>query len=244
LLKVENVTAGYGRTLVLRDVTVTVEQGEMVALLGPNGAGKTTLMKTIVGLLRPSSGSIELAGNRIDGRRPEAIARAGVALVPEGRRVFAYLTVRENLILAASTRRDRSGVDEDMEFLYGIFPILEERATAKGNELSGGQQQMVALGRAVMQRPRVVLMDEPSIGLSPVMVQQLPRMIRGVQERTGASVLIVEQDAGVALGLASRGYVLRGGRLVRSGTADELRHSSVLLETYLGPAPAGDPRSI
>jgi branched-chain amino acid transport system ATP-binding protein len=236
LLQVESLTAGYGRTLVLRDVTLGVDPGEMVALLGPNGAGKSTLMKTIVGLLRPHSGSVSVGGRRVDALRPDVIARAGVALVPEGRRIFAYLTVRENLLLAASARRDGKGVDDDLEFLYEVFPVLKERSGSMGNQLSGGQQQMVALGRAVMQQPRLVLMDEPSIGLSPLMVQQLPRMIQGVQERTGAAVLIVEQDAGLALGLASRGYIMRGGRIVREGATDDLRHSSVLLETYLGSA--------
>ena len=235
MLRVEGIHAGYGNTRVLRDVSVEVGDGEMVALLGPNGSGKTTLMKTIVGVLRPTAGHVMLDDQRLDGRRPNRITSMGVAIVPENRRVFSFLTVKENLLLAAHARKDKRGVQEDLGFLYDIFPLLEERSSAKGNELSGGQQQMVALGRAVMQRPTVVLMDEPSIGLSPVMVQQLPRMIRGVQERTGAAVLLVEQDAGVALDLATRGYVLRAGSVVRAGTAEELADSKVLLETYLGP---------
>jgi branched-chain amino acid transport system ATP-binding protein len=228
------VTAGYGRSAVLRDVSISVEAGEVVALLGPNGAGKSTLIKTIAGLLRPRAGQIHLGGSRIDGRRPHEIARLGVAVVPEGRRVFAYLTVAENLLLAGHGRRDRQGVKEDLEFLYGAFPALKERAAAMGNQLSGGQQQMVALGRAVMQRPKLILMDEPSIGLSPVLVQQLSPMIRRIQERTGAAILIVEQDAPMALELASRAYVLRGGRLVFSGGATELSDVRTLAEMYLG----------
>jgi branched-chain amino acid transport system ATP-binding protein len=234
LLRVEDVSAGYGDRVVLRDLSLTVGDGELVAVLGPNGAGKTTLMKTLVGVVKPRQGRITLDDRRLDGRPPHTIARIGVALVPEHRRIFSTLSVRENLLLASRTRRDRAHVNEDLEFVFDLFPILKERSSARGTALSGGQQQMLALARAVMQRPTLVLMDEPSTGLSPIVVEQLPRMIAGVRDRTNAAVLLVEQDAGVALALADRGYVLRAGRIVHEGSAEELGHSAVLLEGYLG----------
>jgi branched-chain amino acid transport system ATP-binding protein len=237
LLKVENVVAGYGKSTVLEDVSVEVAENEMVALLGSNGAGKTTLMKTIMGTVRPRRGSITLGGVRLDGQHPDQIARSGIALVPEGRGVFSMLTVRENLLLASRVmRRSRHELREDLDFVCEVFPVLREKWNAYGDQLSGGQQQMVALGRAIMQRPKVVLLDEPSIGLAPVIIAILPQMIEGVRARTGAAVLLVEQDAGFALSLASRGYSLRSGRIALQGSTDELRHSDALLEIYLGPS--------
>jgi branched-chain amino acid transport system ATP-binding protein len=240
LLRVENVSAGYGSAVVIRDISLCVEAGETVALLGPNGAGKTTLLKTIAGVVRVRKGTVTLGEHQLHGRRPDQIARRGIASVPESRRVFSLLTVKENLLLASRAAGQQKHTDEDLGFVYDVFPVLRERSTAKGNELSGGQQQMVALARAVMQRPSAVLLDEPSVGLSPLIVQQLPVMIRGVQERTGAAMLLTEQDVGVALALASRGYVMRGGGIVFEGSRDELaQSSSVLVESYLGAHSSG-----
>jgi branched-chain amino acid transport system ATP-binding protein len=239
LLAVDGLVAGYGRTEVLRGLSLSVAPGELVAVLGANGVGKTTLLRAIMGMVRPRAGTVRFEGTDLTGRRPEEIVRHGLALVPEGRRVFSMLTVRENLLLASRSRGRGREVAEDLEVVFEIFPVLRERAGAHGDQLSGGQQQMVALGRAIMQRPRLVLMDEPSIGLSPLIVQQLPRMIQRVQERTGASVLLVEQDAGVALSLAARGYVLRGGSVALEASGDELAHSDVLLESYLGSGAHG-----
>jgi branched-chain amino acid transport system ATP-binding protein len=230
---------------VLRDVSLSVADGEMVALLGSNGAGKTTLMRTITGLVRPTAGAIRVGGADITRQSPDRVSRSGVALVPEGRRVFSMLTVRENLLLAGHGHGKYTA--EDLDFVCEVFPALKDKLRAHGDQLSGGQQQMVALGRAVMQRPRLILLDEPSIGLSPLIVQQLPRMIAGVQERTGAAVLLVEQDAGMALSLVDRAYLLRSGRIISEGAAAELRSSGLLIETYLGQhgdtAPAAPERS-
>jgi branched-chain amino acid transport system ATP-binding protein len=239
LLTVEEVVAGYGRSTVLKGVSLTVGDNEMVALLGSNGSGKSTLMKTITGLLRIRGGSIRLGSTRLDGRHADEIAKDGIALVPEGRGVFSMLTVRENLLLASRVRRlSRQEVRDDLDFVCEIFPVLAEKWKAYGDQLSGGQQQMVALGRAIMQRPQVVLLDEPSNGLAPVIVDRLPEMIEGVRKRTGAAVLLVEQDAGFALSLATRGYLLKGGEIAMEGSVAELESSDALTEIYLGPSEA------
>jgi branched-chain amino acid transport system ATP-binding protein len=239
LLTVEEVVAGYGRSTVLKGVSLTVGDNEMVALLGSNGSGKSTLMKTITGLLRIRGGSIRLGSTRLDGRHADEIAKDGIALVPEGRGVFSMLTVRENLLLASRVRRlSRQEVRDDLDFVCEIFPVLTEKWKAYGDQLSGGQQQMVALGRAIMQRPQVVLLDEPSNGLAPVIVDRLPEMIEGVRKRTGAAVLLVEQDAGFALSLATRGYLLKGGEIAMEGSVAELESSDALTEIYLGPSEA------
>lgn len=234
MLSVENLTAGYGVTRVLRDVSIDVQADEIVTILGPNGAGKSTLMKTITGIVRPTTGQITLNGERIDRFATDKIARRGIALVPEGRRMFSLLTVKEALMLAGHAHGDRKAMRDDLEYVFSVFPVLAERASARGDQLSGGQQQMVALGRAIMQRPNVVLMDEPSVGLAPMIVQQLPKMIGEVKERTGACVLLIEQEAGMALAVASRGYVLQSGKIIQTGTAEELSNSEMLIETYLG----------
>jgi branched-chain amino acid transport system ATP-binding protein len=239
LLTVEDVVAGYGRSTVLKGVSLTVGENEMVALLGSNGSGKSTLMKTITGMLRIRGGSIKLGSTRLDGKHADQIAKNGIALVPEGRGVFSMLTVRENLLLASRVRRlSRQEVRDDLDFVCEIFPVLTEKWKAYGDQLSGGQQQMVALGRAIMQRPQVVLLDEPSNGLAPVIVDRLPEMIEGVRKRTGAAVLLVEQDAGFALSLATRGYLLKGGEIAMEGSVSELESSHALTEIYLGPSEA------
>jgi branched-chain amino acid transport system ATP-binding protein len=221
-------------------VSLTVAENEVVALLGSNGAGKSTLMKTITGTLRIREGSIKLDAVQLNGRQADQIAKAGIALVPEGRGVFSMLTVRENLLLASRVRRlSRREVRDDLDFVSQIFPELSSKWKAYGNELSGGQQQMVALGRAIMQRPKVVMLDEPSIGLAPVIVARLPEMIEGVRHRTGAAVLLVEQDAGLALSLATRTYVLQAGQIAYEGAAADLANSQALAEMYLGASAAG-----
>jgi branched-chain amino acid transport system ATP-binding protein len=234
-LTLEHVAAAYGKSVVLHDVSMVVGENEMVTLLGSNGAGKTTLMRAITGTLKLKQGRITLNDRRLDGMSPDRIAQAGVALVPEGRQIFSMLTVRENLLLAGHRqRRAKRRLQDDLDFVCTIFPELKSKWKAYGNELSGGQQQMVALGRAIMQRPRIVLLDEPSIGLSPLIVGRLPEMIEGVRERTGAAILLVEQDAGLALSLAQRGYVLQSGRIALSGSGAELKASATLTEIYLG----------
>jgi branched-chain amino acid transport system ATP-binding protein len=241
LLAAENIVAGYGRSTVLAGVSVTVADNEVVALLGSNGAGKSTLMKTITGTLRIRQGSIKLDRVRLNGKQSDQIAKAGIALVPEGRGVFSMLTVRENLLLASRVpRTSRREVRDDLDYVCELFPEISKKWKAYGNELSGGQQQMVALGRAIMQRPQVVMLDEPSIGLAPVIVARLPDMIEGVRRRTGAAVLLVEQDAGLALSLATRAYVLRAGQIAHEGAAADLANSQDLVEMYLGVSRRGN----
>jgi branched-chain amino acid transport system ATP-binding protein len=220
---------------------MTVGEKEMVTLLGSNGAGKTTLMRAITGTLKLKEGRITLNDLRLDGMSPDRIAQAGVALVPEGRQIFSMLTVRENLLLAGHRqRRAKRSLQDDLDYVCTIFPELKAKWKAYGNELSGGQQQMVALGRAIMQRPQIVLLDEPSIGLSPLIVGRLPEMIEGVRQRTGAAILLVEQDAGLAFRLAQRGYLLQTGHIALSGSVADLKASGTLTEIYLG---AGDHRT-
>jgi branched-chain amino acid transport system ATP-binding protein len=236
LLEICELSAGYGRTPVLHGVSLSVTAGETVALLGANGAGKTTLLKAIMGIVVTRSGKTMYRGETISRLRTHDIVRRGIALVPEGRHIFTQLSVQENLMLAAY-RSQSEAAAQDLEFVLDTFPILRERRQSGGGQLSGGQQQMLALGRAVMQRPQLILLDEPSLGLSPLLVEGLVTLISKVRERTGASILIVEQDAGMALDIASRAYVLRDGQMVHTSSSAELRGTRVLLETYLGGKP-------
>ena len=232
MLTVSGVSAGYGRIPVLHDVALSVGPGEVVALLGANGAGKTTLLRVIAGELRPSAGSVDFAGRELVGRRPEQVVAAGIALVPEGRRMFAGLTVRENLLLGGYSRR-RADLAPDLDRIYGLFPALAQRADQAAGRLSGGEQQMAAIGRALMARPRLLMIDELSQGLAPTVVDDLIDLLPALAEE-GTGILLVEQDVEAALAVAARGYVLELGSIVRQGPAAELLEDPSLTDAYLG----------
>ena len=234
LLSVSNVTTGYGPTIVNRDASLTLEKNEIITILGPNGAGKSTLLRTIAGLVKPRAGQITFDGETVTGQPPDVMAKLGVVLVPEGRRIFADMTVEENLHLGAYTRRDASGIDADVKTMEAFFPILAAKRNDKGGSLSGGQQQMLAIARGLMARPKVLLLDEPSLGLSPLLVKEIKAIILNIGERFGASVLLVEQNAGLALSVAARGYLMQNGRIAISGPIEELRDMSLMRELYLG----------
>ena len=232
LLELRGVEARYGGLQALHGIDLSVGQGEVVAVLGANGAGKTTTLRAISGTVR-TSGELLFSGGRLP-RRPEAVARAGVAHVPEGRGTFTELTVEENLRLGSYVRRDRAGVKADQERVLERFPILAERRRQAAGSLSGGEQQQLALARALMQRPRLLLLDEPSLGLAPMLVAELFHVIGELNEEEGLSVLVVEQNATLALSASSRAYVLEVGRVVVAGTSDELRRNESVRRSYLG----------
>jgi branched-chain amino acid transport system ATP-binding protein len=236
VLEVRDVHVAYGPVTALRGVSLVVLRGEIVCLLGANGAGKSTTLRTASGLLQPLRGEILLDGRPIHRLTPEAIARLGISHVPEGRRVFPGLTVRENLVLGASNRRGvtRAELEEDLGRVYGIFPDLERLKQALGWTLSGGQQQMLAIGRGLMARPQVLLMDEPSLGLAPILVQQVFAVIREINARLGTTVLLVEQNASMALAVSTRGYVMETGRIVLEGPAQDLLRDPQVRDAYLG----------
>ena len=231
LLELEGVAARYGAVTALRGVSLTVDDGEVVALLGANGAGKTTTLRAISATVA-RTGKLVFAGRPLP-RSPDAVARAGIAHVPEGRGTFAELTVRDNLRVGAYGRRGRTGKD-DFARVHGLFPWLEERARQPAGTLSGGEQQMLALARALMLRPRLLLLDEPSLGLSPRLVREVFAIVRELNRRDGVSVLVVEQNAIAALDVASRAYVLETGRVAVTGTSEELRGEETVRRTYLG----------
>jgi branched-chain amino acid transport system ATP-binding protein len=233
LLSLEGVTSGYGAILAVRDVSLDVHAGEVVALLGANGAGKSTLLMTIAGLVNTMSGSISFDGERIDAMPPERILRRGMALTPEGRRVFARMTVADNLRMGAASRRDAAGIAADTGEVLELFPILRERYKQLAGTLSGGEQQMLAVGRSLMSRPKLMLLDEPSLGLAPRVVAQIFDMVKTLPER-GVTVLLVEQNVRLALAVASRGYVMATGAVQASGSAAELRDAVDLEKVYLG----------
>ncbi len=233
MLRLEGVSAGYGRVPVLSGVSVEVRQGDLVCLVGANGAGKTTTLKTISGLLRPSAGRILFEGREIQGRRPQDILRAGIAHCPEGRRVFPYLTVRENLEMGAYVREDTAAVAADLDRVLAHFPVLAERRRQAAGTLSGGEQQMLAIGRALMTRPRLIMFDEPSLGLAPTVVETTFKAIGEIQ-KDGTTVFMVEQNAYMALRMATRAYVMETGRITREGPARELLDDEHVKRAYLG----------
>ncbi|MCC0016461.1 MAG: ABC transporter ATP-binding protein [Rhodobiaceae bacterium] len=235
MLKLSSVTVRYGEITAVRDASLEVHDGEIVTLIGTNGAGKTTLLRTISGLSVPAVGEILLDGRNIAGLAPEKINALGIAHVPEGRRLFPHMSVADNLELGAFQRSDKAGVTRDLEMVFGYFPVLRERSSQMAGSLSGGQQQMVAMGRALMSAPRIILMDEPSLGLSPVMCQQIARIIREIHVG-GRTIILVEQNARLALGLAQRGYVMETGRIALEGTAESLRDNPNVRKSYLGIA--------
>ncbi len=236
MLRLNNVDTFYGPIQVLRNVSLTVEEGEIVSLLGGNACGKSTTMKTILGLVKPRRGTIEFYGRRIDKEPPSVIVRAGISPVLEARRLFPYLTVYENLLMGAYTRNDKQAIHRDIEHLYELFPVVKERAKQLATTLSGGEQQMVAMARALMARPKLLIMDEPSMGLSPLYVKKIFEIIQRINEEEGVSILLVEQNANMALSIASRGYVLQTGEIVLHDTARNLLANPLMQKAYLGVA--------
>ncbi|RED11265.1 ABC transporter ATP-binding protein [Pontivivens insulae] len=233
VLEVRNVETFYGPIMALRGVSIDVPKGQIVTILGANGAGKTTLMKTVSGALDPEKGTVTFLGDRTDGSEPDQMVKKGMAHVPEGREVFPFLTVEENLRLGAYTRRDKE-IDADIEMCFGYFPILKERRGQIAGTLSGGQQQMLAIGRGLLARPQLMLLDEPSLGLSPLLVQEIFEIIKRLNKEQGVTMLLVEQNAQVALNTADFGYVLEIGRIVMAGEASKLLASEDIQEFYLG----------
>jgi branched-chain amino acid transport system ATP-binding protein len=242
LLEVEDIWTAYGPIVVNRGVSIAVDEGEIVTIIGSNGAGKSTLLKTIAGLKRPKSGTIRFSDKDVTGTYADGIARCGVVLVPEGRRIFPDLTVRDNLRLGGYSRTDWDGVEKDIAVMESFFPILAERRSAKGSALSGGQQQMLAIARGLMAKPKILILDEPSLGLAPIIVHEVRSIILSVRDRFGAAVLLVEQNASLALAVADRGYIMQNGRIVAEGAIEELRSLDLVRETYLGNR-QGRPRS-
>jgi branched-chain amino acid transport system ATP-binding protein len=233
MLRLEGVSAGYGRAPVLSGVSVEVRQGDLVCLVGANGAGKTTTLKTISGLLRPSAGRILFDGREIQGWKPQEILRAGIAHCPEGRRVFPHLTVQENLEMGAYVREDAKAVAADLDRVLAHFPVLAERRRQAAGTLSGGEQQMLAIGRALMARPRLIMFDEPSLGLAPTVVETTFKAIAEIQ-RDGTTVFMVEQNAYMALRMATRAYVMETGRITLEGPARALLDDEHVKRAYLG----------
>ena len=234
LLDVSNLDTAYGPVIVNREVSISVAEGEIATILGPNGAGKTTLLRAICGLLRPMRGRIVMDGQDVTRLPPDRLAKVGVIMVPEGRKIFADLTVQENLRLGAYSRRDTGKIEADIVRMEGYFEILAKKRHQKGGTLSGGQQQMLAIARGLMARPRLLLLDEPSLGLSPLMVKEVQAVIAEVRTNFGAAVLLVEQNASLALSVAQRGYLMQSGRIVAASAIDELRGSQLMRDLYLG----------
>jgi len=238
LLKIRNVEASYGPVNVIRGVSLEVQEGDKVTILGANGAGKTTILRTLSGLLQPEKGAIEFMGERIDGREPDEIVRMGISHVPEGREIFPDLTVRENLRMGAFIRKDKDRVRTDAERVLGYFPVLKDRQNQRAGTLSGGEQQMLAIGRAFMSNPKLMLLDEPSLGLAPFLVGEIFRIVNRMNQE-GTTILFVEQNARVALEVARYGYILEVGRVVLENTSQELMENEDVKEFYLGIKEAG-----
>jgi branched-chain amino acid transport system ATP-binding protein len=233
LLELRDLHTYYGAIHALRGISMSIEEGEIVTLIGSNGAGKSTTLRTISGLLKPRSGEILMRDKRIDGMAPHQIVALGVCQSPEGRRVFSRMTVHENLEMGAFSRSDRAGIEADFERVYGLFPRLKERTTQRAGTLSGGEQQMLAMGRALMAAPKVLLLDEPSMGLSPILVEQIFDIIKTINQQ-GTTILLVEQNALMALGVADRGYILQTGEIVLSDAASALAKNAGVRAAYLG----------
>ena len=234
MLSLRNVHAAYGSVLALRGISIEAPEGGIISVLGTNGAGKSSTLRAISGLLRPSKGAIEFDGKPIDRTSPEKIVQMGISHVPEGRQIFTELTVMENLRLGAYTRRDRDGVRRDIDRIVSYFPVLGERANQQALLLSGGEQQMLAIGRALMAKPRLLLLDELSLGLAPMLVREIFGIIKAINEEEKLTILLVEQDAGLALSIADYGYVLESGTVVLEDTAEQLRGNESVRRSYLG----------
>jgi branched-chain amino acid transport system ATP-binding protein len=233
MLEVNEINTYYGNIHALRGISITVEEGEIVTLIGANGAGKTTTLRTISGLIKPRSGNVLLEGEDLGNFKAHEIVYKGVAMVPEGRGIFARLTVAENLDMGAFSRNDKWSIPDDLDLVFELFPRLKERRTQVAGTLSGGEQQMLATGRALMAKPRLMLMDEPSMGLAPVLVESVFEAIKRINEE-GTTILLVEQNATMALTIANRGYVLQTGEIVLQDSAENLRQNEMVQKAYLG----------
>ena len=234
LLKLSAVEANYGAVRALQGISMDVEEGAVVALLGANGAGKSTTLKAISGMVQPSAGGIEFAGESLVGKTPNQIVSMGIAHVPEGRKIFKDLTVSENLRMGAYSRSDKQGISQDLAMVLELFPRLSERSRQLGGSLSGGEQQMLAIGRGIMARPRLLLLDEPSLGLAPLIIADIFATLRKINHEHGVTLLVVEQNANVALKNAGFGYVLQVGRVAVEGRSAELRENKEVIESYMG----------
>lgn len=234
MLKIDNLESYYGPILAIRGVSLTVEKGQIVTVLGANGAGKTTLLKTISGIMDPEKGVISLLGEQIQGKEPDIIVQKGITHVPEGREVFPILTVEENLRMGAYSRRDKDNILADLDLVYDYFPILRKCKSQEAGTLSGGQQQMMAIGRGLMARPKIMLLDEPSLGLSPLLTKDIFSIIKRLNVEQGVTMILVEQNAKVALDVAHYGYVMELGRIVMNDSSSKLRDSKDIQEFYLG----------
>jgi len=234
ILSVKGITINYGKVAAVRNVSFEIEENAIVTLIGSNGAGKSTILKTISGLKHPAAGEILFEGKKIDRFFPHDVVKAGISHVPEGRRLFPAMSVRENLSMGAYLRRDKKEIDEEFEKVFHYFPKLKERQKQRAGSLSGGEQQMLAMGRALMSRPKLLLLDEPSIGLSPLMSQMIGKIVHTINQEEGVSILLVEQNAKLALSLANKGYVLETGTIVLDGNAKELLNNDLVKTAYLG----------
>lgn len=239
ILKLANVESAYGPIRAIRGVSLQVMRGQIATVLGSNGAGKSTILKTISGIIDPRKGSVEFKGEDITACDPSLIVRRGLSHVPEGREVFPLLSIRDNLLMGAYTRSDRDGVARDIETVYGYFPILRERATQDAGLLSGGQQQMLAISRALMAAPDLILLDEPSLGLSPLLTREIFEIVIRINRERGTTILLVEQNANMALNVADFGYVIENGRIVMEDRCERLREKDDIKEFYLGMKEAG-----
>jgi branched-chain amino acid transport system ATP-binding protein len=229
-----NISVRYDRVMALRDVSIALEQGQVIALIGANGAGKTTTLRAITGLKKPEAGEIRFEGERIDRLSPTEIVRRGIAMVPEGRHVYPFMTVKDNLLMGAYLRKDTAGIRQDLDKIFTRFPRVKERINQQAGTLSGGEQEMVVVGRALMARPRLLLLDEPSLGLAPMVVRDIARLITQVNREDGVSVILVEQNSRMALKISRHAYVLETGRVGLEGPSAELMHNDHIRRLYLG----------
>jgi branched-chain amino acid transport system ATP-binding protein len=234
MLELRNLCSFYGNIMALKDVSIEVKAGEIITMIGANGAGKTTTLMSISGIVPPRSGEILFLGQPVQHLRPEEIVALGICHVPEGRRIFPQMTVTENLAMGAFLRSDKKGVERDLEHAFALFPILAERRHQSGGTLSGGEQQMLAIARALMARPRLLLLDEPSLGLAPLLVKLIFQMISKINREEGTTILLVEQNANMALKIAHRGYVMENGSIVLAGSAESLLHNEAVQKAYFG----------
>lgn len=233
LLEIKNMTVHYGKSTAVQDVSLEVAEGAVVSIIGANGAGKSTILRALSGLTPLTSGEIRFMGNRVDERETTDIVKLGISLVPEGRQLFPYLSVLSNLKLGSSLRRDKNEIHDSLQEVYKLFPRLQERRNQKAGTLSGGEQQMLAIGRGLMAKPKLLCMDEPSLGLAPILVEQMGKTIKDINRR-GTSVLLVEQNVHLALEVANRGYALHVGRVVLEGDIEEMKSSDIVKRAYLG----------
>lgn len=234
LLECKNISINYEQIRAVKDVSLVLEEGETITLIGANGAGKSSILKAITGLKSLSGGEIIFNGERIDGKLPSTIVEKGIAMTPEGRRVFSYMSVKDNLLMGAFTRKDKDGIEEDLEKILAKFPRLKERYKQQASTMSGGEQQMMVIGRALMSRPKVLLMDEPSLGIAPKLVQDIARSIVQINQEDKISVILVEQNSRMALKISQRAYAMQLGEVILNGKSKDLIHDERIIELYLG----------